>query len=122
MQNKAAQIVSHSPPRAPRIEIYKKLDWLTVNQLVQYHSLIAVFKIRQTKQPEYLSKFLCRESRYGKIMFEKVELKVATKSFIFRSSVSLNSLPLAVKSCQKMGMFKPKLRKWIQKNVQMFLD
>ena len=122
MQNKAAQIVSHSPPRAHRIEMYKKLDWLTVNQLVQYPSLLAVFKIRQTKQPEYLSNFLCRESRYGKIIFEKVELKVATKSFIFRSSESLNSLPLAVKSCQKVGTFKPKLRKWIQENVQMFLD
>ena len=122
LQNKAAQIVSHSLPRTPRIQMYKKLDWLTVNQLVKYHSLIAVFKIRKTKEPEYLSRFLCRDSRYGKIMFEKVQLKVATRSFIFRSSESWNSLPFAVKSCQKIGVFKSKLRKWIQENVQMFLD
>ena len=102
--------------------MYKNLDWLTVNQLVQYHSLIAVFKIRKTKEPEYLSRFLCRDSRYGKIMFEKVELKVATRSFIFRSSENWNGLPSDVKNCQTIGVFKKKLRKWIQENVQMFLD
>ena len=122
LQNKAAQIVSHSLPRAPRIKMYKNLDWLTVNQLVQYHSLIAVFKIRKTKEPEYLSRLLCRDSRYGKIMFEKVELKVATRSFIFRSSENWNGLPSDVKNCQTIGVFKKKLRKWIQENVQMFLD
>jgi hypothetical protein len=122
LQNKAAQIVSHSPPRAARVQMFTKLDWLTVNQLVAYHTLISVFKIRKSREPEYLSKFLCNDSRYGKIMFEKIELKVATKSFVFRGSESWNLLPIAAKNCQKIGEFKPKLRKWVKENVPMFLD
>ena len=122
LQNKAAQIVSHSPPRAARVQMFTKLDWLTVNQLVAYHTLISVFKIRNSREPEYLSKFLSNDSRYGKIMFEKIQLKVATRSFVFRGSESWNLLPIAVKNCQKIGEFKPKLRKWVKENVPMFLD
>ena len=55
-------------------------------------------------------------------MFEKIELKVATKSFVFRGSESWNLLPIAAKNCQKIGEFKPKLRKWVKENVPMFLD
>ena len=55
-------------------------------------------------------------------MYEKIELKVATKSFVFRSTESWNLLPQSLKSCQKIGEFKPKLRKWVKENVQMFLD
>ena len=33
LQNKAAQIVTRSPPRAARNAMFDRLDWLTVNQL-----------------------------------------------------------------------------------------
>ena len=122
LQNKAAQIVSHSPPRASRAPMYRKLDWLTVNQLITFHSLITIFKIRKSGEPEYLSSFLSNDSRYGKIMFEKIHLKVATRSFVFRGSECWNLLPHTMRNCQKIGQFKPKLRKWIKENVAMFLD
>ena len=58
LQNRAAQVVTHSPPRTRREDMYNKLKWLTVNQLVVYHTLLTVFKIRQTGEPEYLAQFL----------------------------------------------------------------
>ena len=42
MQNKAARIVTLMPHRANRADMYDKLTWLTVNQLVFYHSIIQV--------------------------------------------------------------------------------
>ena len=33
LQNKAAQIVTRSPPRAHRESMYDSLGWMTVNQL-----------------------------------------------------------------------------------------
>ena len=39
LQNKAAQVVTHSPPRAERRAMYARLKWLTVNQLIAYHTL-----------------------------------------------------------------------------------
>ena len=58
LQNKAAQVVTHSPPRAERLAMYSRLKWLTVNQLIAYHTLLTVFKIRQSGEPEYLATFL----------------------------------------------------------------
>ena len=40
LQNKAAQIVTCSPPRSSRIPMYEKIGWLTVNQLVVYHTVV----------------------------------------------------------------------------------
>ena len=54
LQNKAAQIVTHSPPRSVRSQLYDQLDWLTVNQLIRYHTLLTVFRIRTIGEPEYL--------------------------------------------------------------------
>ena len=68
LQNKAAQIVSHKPPRTNRAELFDKLEWMTVSQLVVYHTLLTVFKIRQASEPEYLSKILKLDNRNGKII------------------------------------------------------
>ena len=53
MQNKAAQVVTLSPPRAERSVMFNKLGWLTVSQLIFYHSVISVHKIRNSREPEY---------------------------------------------------------------------
>ena len=58
LQNKAAQLVTQSPPRAVRDPMYDRLGWMTVNQLVSYHSLLTVVKIRTSGEPEYLAKKL----------------------------------------------------------------
>ena len=47
MQNKAAQIVLNLPPRSNRKMMYTSLSWLTVNQLIFFHSVLAVSKITQ---------------------------------------------------------------------------
>ena len=43
LQNKAARLVLHAPPRAKRTEMFAKLEWFTINQLIHYHTLIGVF-------------------------------------------------------------------------------
>ena len=68
LQNKAAQVVTHPPPRAERLAMYSRLKWLTVNQLIAYHTLLTVFKIRQSGEPEYLATFLQEDSRSGHII------------------------------------------------------
>ena len=55
MQNKAARLVTHSQLRTHRQELYSQVGWMTVNQLVFYFSALATFRIRQSREPEYLS-------------------------------------------------------------------
>ena len=55
LQNRAAQFVTKSPPRSSRTPMYDELGWLTVSQLVVYHTLLAVYRVRATGDPEYLA-------------------------------------------------------------------
>ena len=121
IQNKAAQIVTNSPPRSQRSEMYNQLNWLTVNQLIFYHTMIAVFKTRKFKEPEYLSGILNNDNRNGRIKTPRIKLVLTEKSFTHRGSVGWNSLPDSIRSAEKIGEFKKNLRIWIQQHVIQFL-
>ena len=84
LQNQAARIVTHSPPRSNRIELFDKLEWLTVNQLIVYHTLISVFKLRQNQEPEYLAENLLQNTTYGRIFIPNIKRSLTQKSFMIR--------------------------------------
>ena len=122
LQNKAAQIVCHAPPRAKRSQMFDTLGWMTVNQLVSYHTLITIFKIRNSSEPEYLARFLKDDSRTGRLIIPNIDLGLARKSFTFRGADQWNLLPCSLRTTSKIGEFKKKLRKWIMDNIPRFLD
>ena len=68
MQNGPARLVYRAPLRLNRSLLLGKLDWLSVNQLIWYHSLLTVYRIRTSRVPEYLSSIVCRQSRNGRIV------------------------------------------------------
>ena len=122
LQNKAAQIVTRSPPRSARSAMYDKLDWLSVNQLIAYHTVIQIFKIRSNGEPEYLAKILTNDNRNGNIFIPNSELTLAKKSFCFRGAELWNKLPALVRSSPKIGSFKRQTRKWVKDSVPRFPD
>ena len=121
LQNKAAQIVSHKPPRSHRIEMYENLKWMTVHQLVVYHTLLMVYKIRTSSEPEYLASILKKENRNENIIVPNTKLELARKSFGFRGPTDWNSLPSCVRRCSKIGEFKNKVKIWIMDNIARFV-
>ena len=120
MQNKAARIVTLMPHRANRAEMYDKLAWLTVNQLVFYHSIILVFRIRSSNQREYLANLLGKDSRNNRIIIPNLDLRVAQWSFTLRGAESWNLLPLSIRKQSKIGTFKKLAKYWIMGNVERF--
>ena len=122
LQNKAAQLVTHSPPRAVRNPMFDKLDWLTVNQLVRYHTLLAVYRIRRSGEPEYLATSLCNNNRNGKIIVQNTKLTLAQKSFKLRGACHWNALPAEIRNLEKIGTFKKEIKVWIKHNIPRFLD
>ena len=122
LQNKAAQIVTRSRPRSPRGVMYDKLDWLSVNQLIAYHTLIQIFKIRTSGEPEYLTRILSNDNRNGHILIPNSELTLARKSFCFRGAELWNRVPALVRSSSKIGRFEIQTRKWVKDCVPRFLD
>ena len=121
MQNKAAQVVTSSPPRAERAKMYSKLGWLTINQLVFYHSVLAVYKIRSSKEPQYLADILCKDSRNRRIVIPNARLRLTQRSFTVRGAASWNLLPDTIKNSTKLGQFKKLAKGWILGNVERFL-
>ena len=122
LQNKAAQLVTLSPPRAVRHPMYDRLDWLTVNQLVHYHTILAVFRIRQSGEPEYLAQSLCNDNINGHIIIKTTRLTLLQKSFKFRGSCIWNNLPQSVRNIQRIGQFKRVVKSWIKQNIPRFLN
>ena len=122
LQNRAAQIVTHSPPRSKRHLLFDKLKWLTVKQLIVYHTLLAVYKIRQSREPEYLANFLLNDNRLGSIIVPNTTLGLAKKSFVWRGSENWNSLPLDLRKSSKVGTFKKCAKQWIIENIPRFYE
>ena len=121
MQNKAARLVTNSPIRTSRKELFAQLDWLTVNQLVFYHSALTTYRIRASSEPEYLSNIMSRDNRAGRIIIPNTTLSLAMKSYCYRGAYQWNSLPYSIRNIQRIGYFKSQLRKWIKINVSQFV-
>ena len=117
----ACRIAPSSPPRTERVWIYSKLGWLTINQLVFYHSVLAVYKIRNSKDPQYLANILTKDSRNSRIMIPNVKLQLTQRSFTVRVAASWNHLPYNLKNSAKLGKFKRLAKGWILENVPRFL-
>ena len=116
VQNRAARFVCNAPPRSNRSALFRKIGWMTVDQLIQYHTLISVFKIRCAKQPEYLAGFLCTDSRNHRIMMRhRINLTLFQDSFCARGANQWNKLPYQLRSIVK-------LKEWILANVPQFED
>ena len=122
LQNRAAQIVTCSPPRAKRHLMYDTLDWLTVNQLIVYHTLLAVYRVRLTGEPEYLAKSLCRDNIKGHIMIKPTRLSLLQKSFTFRGACAWNELPSSIRTLPRVAGFKKAIKLWIRQHTKRFLE
>ena len=99
--------------------------WLSVKQMIVYFSLTLLHRIFYEKKPEYIYKRITptrhmRHTRYtDHTTLETKTWKTATakKSFIQRSTVQWNNLPLNIKEIQNKEAFKTKLKIYIQENI-----
>ena len=120
-QNRAAQIVLNTPPRTCRDLMFDKLGWMTVQQLIAYHTLITIYRIRKSKEPDHLADILTKDNRYGHIILKNTVLGLYRNSFVFRRTVLWNRLPETLRKLDKIGKFKKNIRNWVESNVHRFV-
>ena len=121
LQNQAAQFVLKSPIRMKRREMFFKLDWLTVNQLVAFQRILTVYNIRNSGEPEYLYQKLSRDNFRGNIIVPYTSLTLLKKSFIFDGAALWNSVPTSIRGLADKKTFKNEVRKWVTTSIPMFL-
>ena len=120
IQNKIARLVTESSIRRNRQEIFEELGWLTVRQLIFYHSMLAAYRIKLTGEPESLGILFNNENRNSKIIIPMSNLTLYRKSFVYRGILGWNTLPENLKLPMGMGQFKANLKRWIRCEVPKF--
>ena len=120
LQNKAARIVTHAGSRIPRKQMFDVLQWMTVRQLIFYHSALSTYRIRQSREPEYLGTFMSRVNSRGNIVIPNTTLMLARKSYCYRASHEWNDIPNSIRAAHTIFSFKVQLRRWILDNVNQF--
>ena len=125
LQNRAARLVTKLGWFTPTKVLLTQCGWLSVRQLVEYHSLLLVYKIRSEGKPVYLKQKLCNQFSYNTRLSRTNGIKLAgpikselhKQSFIPRASNSWNKLPGSLRVTSKTNVFKGKLKSWVKENV-----
>ena len=57
--------------------MFDKLGWMTVAQLVFYHTMMAVYRIRKSGEPELLAEKFSKENFRGNIITPNTRLTIS---------------------------------------------
>ena len=126
IQNNAARCVTKLSWRTKVSELLLQCGWLSVRQLVYYHTVLQVFKIKKEKKPEYLYNKISAEFQHrtrlavGNGIRETVKVKheERRRSFIPRGIRNWNALPVAIRRIQNMKEFKKELKVFVRNNIE----
>ena len=126
IQNKAARLVTGLDWSTSVKVLLLQCGWLSVNQLIFYHSVLQVFKVQNNKSPRYLhnmhsSSTYQYNTRLAKTevikLLGKPRLKLTENSYKWRAASQFNLLPAEIRNCETLDNFKLKSKAWIKINV-----
>ena len=128
VQNKAARFVARRGIYTPVADLLKQCGWLSVRQLVFYHSVMQIYKTIFTTYPQYINSKLSNQFPYNTRLAQsdsvrmgadfQSKLELTEKSFMNRATISYNLLPPELRRTQKLETFKEELKVWVQENVK----
>ena len=101
--------------------------WLSVHQLVVYHSVVQVFKVIQKKSPKSLYAMFSavftyntKQARAGTIRHTRdLDLGLTASSFRWRAARSFDNLPLEIRKLDTVQKFKKAAKAWVKENISL---
>ena len=128
IQNKAARFVTRRGIYTPRYELLRHCGWLSVRQLIFYHSVVLIHKTIMAKAPQYIYNKLSSEFPYNTRLAEsealrmgpefQAKLEITRRSFMHRGTSSYNLLPADLRKVRKIEDFKLKVKTWVAENCR----
>ena len=129
LQNRAARCVTRLSWFTPTRQLLKQCNWLSINQLIFYQTVLQVHRIVKCGSPLYLSDRLVTEYVYhtrqaagGSVRWlaeNSGRKSYIQKSFFGRASRTYNEVPLEIRSSASLPAFKRKLKTWIKDNIKL---
>ena len=124
LQNRAARQVTKLSWFTPTRRLLGQCNWLSIRQLIFYHSALTVFRTVSTKEPLYLSEHLYTVHPYptrlaagGGLRIDGIHGGLASKGFLVRAAKEFNNIPADIRMSKTLPTFKKLLKKWIKDNI-----
>ena len=110
---------------SPTAELLSQCGWLSVHQLVVYHSVTLVYKTIKNESPKYLFSMFSAKYSYntkqasrGAIKHTRdLDLELTADSFRWRAAKAYSELPLDVRNLELLQEFKQAAKTWIKENI-----
>ena len=130
VQNRAARVVTKLGMFTPTKTLLRECGWLSVSQLVFFHSVVLLYKTRIEKKPRFLfdmaepvdnRRYDTRGSNLRNLKAVGHQIpscKVNWNSFRWRSVRFWNQLPTELKELKNITKFRSQLKIWIRDNVE----
>ena len=142
VQNKAARSVAKLGTFTPTKNLLKACGWMSVRQLMAYHSIMLLHKTMVNRTPIYLYKKLTASGPFqyntrqaatcppgfsftvshpssnGTIRQESgAKLDISKQGWCWRAAEQYNTLPDGLRLERELPIFKKRLKKWIEMNL-----
>lgn len=111
IQNRACRIIKGLKKRENVTEHLKELHWLKVQERIEFKLLLLVFKSLNGRAPGYLSELLCYTNISGsRVPSLQYSNSKSDRAFSVCAPKLWNELPLDIKQCSDVELFKQKLK------------
>ena len=109
----------------PVRKLLNQCSWLSIKQLIFFHSVLAVHRTISTGMPLYLAQHLktdhplnTRQGAQGNVRLTGHYSDKVESSFLRRAAKCYNQIPADIKSAKTVPTFKKKLKQWTRSNIQ----
>ena len=110
--NKVARWTSGLPRKTKIKDLMAANGWMTVRNMITYHSLMMVWKLVNLKKPRHLYNSMRIEGD-NHIQTQEPRLQFTARGLKHRASTEWNSLPSTLRNEDSISIFKRTLKKWI---------
>ena len=142
VQNKAARYVARLTIFTPTKTLMRVCGWMSIRQLMAYHSLVLFHKTKENQSPVYLFEKITAGGKFpyntrkaatcppgfsfevrhptasGAVRLgEGAKLELSKQGWCLRSAELYNTLPADLRLEKKLKNFKKRLKDWIEVNV-----
>ena len=129
-QNKAARFVTKLGIYTPVQALLSQCSWLSVNQLVFFHTVVLVFKTIKNHYPASLYTMVdtsygyrtraCEAGLLRQTAGYKPSHGLNLKSYRWRSISYWNQLPADIRTCKTLSKYKILLKQWVLENIDLY--
>ena len=126
IMNKVTRVVTRLDWSTSTKELLSQCGWLSVNQLVFYHSVLQLHKVKLSGTPRYLYnmhsswnyQYRTRQAESDLVHPLGIpRLEISKNSFKWRAAQQYNQLPTHVRKSMSIQSFKLQVKTWIKTNV-----